>query len=104
MESFQTTPPPNSFCALLKNRIDLTNIPFTERGSRLMVLRSNHSLAVRLAERWLKIDPRLSGYRFRPPLIENLAFCDDNEQPLPFTEVITYHTLSKSTPPRVNSS
>lgn len=99
MESFQTTPPPNSFCALLKNRIDLTNIPFTERGSRLMVLRSNHSLAVRLAERWLKIDPRLSGYRFRPPLIENLAFCDENEQPLPFTEVITYpHLIEIHTP------
>ena len=42
------------FLELLKNRINLTQIPFSERGSRLMVFRTNHSLAVRLAERWFK--------------------------------------------------
>jgi len=85
---------PFYFCNLLKNRINLTRIPFTERGSRLLVVCNGQTLAIRLAERWLKIDPRLSGYRNRQPLIENIQFCDANGNPLPLEEVETYpHVL-----------
>ncbi|WP_299028755.1 trehalase family glycosidase [uncultured Thermanaerothrix sp.] len=93
MQSGLYAPPQNSICSLLKNRIDLINVPFTERGSRLLVLRNNNSLTIRLAERWLKIDPRLSGYRYRPPLIENLTFCDEAGHPLDFDQVTTYPHL-----------
>ena len=33
----------------LHNRIDLTNIPFSERGSRLMLFRRENALYVRLS-------------------------------------------------------
>ena len=42
------------FLRLLRNRINLRQIPFSERGSRLMVFRADDHLAVRLAERWFK--------------------------------------------------
>ncbi len=69
---------------LLKNRIDLEQIPFTERGSRLLVQRRGSLLSIRLTERWVKIDPRVSGYRERPPIVDDLQFLDANGQPLDF--------------------
>lgn len=59
------------YLALLKNRINLRQIPFSERGSRLMVFRSENHFLVRLAERWFKLDQQLSSYRQRPPLIDH---------------------------------
>lgn len=67
---------------LLKNRINLTQIPFSERGSRLMVFRNNHSLSVRLAERWFKRVGQLASYRTRPPLIDDWQFTDGEGRPL----------------------
>lgn len=61
---------------LLRNRIDLERIPFTERGSRLLLMKNDDGLCLRLVERWNKIDPRLSGYRLRPPIVEGLTFTD----------------------------
>jgi putative isomerase len=74
---------------LLKNRINLRQIPFSERGSRLLVFQSNHSLSVRLAERWFKREGQLSAYRQRPPIIDQWHFVDNNGQPLEF-ELVTY--------------
>jgi hypothetical protein len=56
------------FLTLLKDRINLLQIPFTERGSRILVFGSRSQFSVRMAERWQKRDPRLSGWRERPPL------------------------------------
>lgn len=61
---------------LLESRINLRQIPFSERGSRLMVFRSNHHLSVRLAERWFKREGQLAAYRQRPPLVEQWEFTD----------------------------
>ena len=77
------------YLAALKNRIDLRQTPFSERGSRLLIFRSEHHLLVRLAERWFKLDRQLSSYRQRPPLIDEWQFTDGNGRPLPF-ELITY--------------
>lgn len=68
---------------LLRNRIDLEHIPFTERGSRLLVMKNGHGLLIRLVERWIKIDPRLSGYRLRPPIMEGLYFTDEKGGEIP---------------------
>jgi len=85
------------YLTLLKNRINLRQIPFTERGSRLMVFRSDHHFLVRLAERWFKLDQQLSSYRQRPPLIDHWQFTDGDDQPLAF-ELITYpHRLDCQT-------
>jgi hypothetical protein len=77
------------FQELLKNRINLRNIPFSERGSRLLLFQEKDRFAVRLAERWLKIDGKLGAYRQRPPLIEDWIFTSENGDPLPY-QVTTF--------------
>lgn len=73
------------YLELLKNYINLRDIPFTERGSRLLVFRSNHHFSIRLAERWYKRDRKLSAYRNRPPIIDEWVFTDKEGNPLEFT-------------------
>ncbi|MBP7689243.1 MAG: hypothetical protein KA765_15105 [Thermoflexales bacterium] len=77
------------YLALLKNRINLREIPFSERGSRLLIFQTDQHFAVRLAERWFKVDQKLSSYRQRPPLIDEWCFTDEIGTPLAFT-VTTY--------------
>jgi glycogen debranching enzyme len=74
---------------LLKNRINLRQIPFSERGSRLMVFRGNHHLQIRLAERWFKREGQLTAYRDRPPLIDEWCFTDGEGRSLEL-ELTTY--------------
>lgn len=86
------------FLNLLKDRIDLRQIPFSDRGSRLLVFRSDDHLFVRLAERWFKREPKLSAYRERPPLIDDWVFTDGEGQLLPF-QLTTYpHCIEIRTP------
>jgi hypothetical protein len=72
---------------LLKNRIDITREPFSDRGSRLLVFGhpDRDQLYVKLAERLTAIQPGLDTYRFRPPYIQDLCFVDHEGMPL------TYH-------------
>ena len=79
----------STYLRLLKNRIDLNAIPFSDRGSRLMVFRNGDALSVRLAERWFKRAGQLSAYRRRPPLIDDWRFTDGDGAPLPI-ELTTY--------------
>lgn len=74
---------------LLKDRINLRQIPFSERGSRLMVFQENHHLQIRLAERWFKREGQLAAYRDRPPLIDEWRFTDGEGRPLEL-ELTTY--------------
>ena len=53
----------SQYLNLLKNRINLREIPFSERGSRLLIFQSNDHFTVRLAERWFKREGQLSAYR-----------------------------------------
>ncbi|MEN6409297.1 MAG: trehalase family glycosidase [Anaerolineaceae bacterium] len=76
--------PSSPYLKMLKNRVDLTQIPFSDRGSRLLVQRSGDWLVIRLAERWFKADPRLSAYRQRPPLVDDLHFLDKTGDRLTF--------------------
>ena len=57
----------------LHNRIDLNNIPFTDRGSRLLLFLRENTLSIRLAERWAKWERQVGHYRQRPPMIEHFA-------------------------------
>lgn len=77
------------YLGLLKNRINLSSIPFSERGSRLMIFQSNHYFSIRLAERWFKRDGQLSGYRNRPPIVDEWRFTDGDGNPLEFS-ITTY--------------
>ena len=72
---------------LLRNHIDITQVPFSERGSRLLVFKypEGDRLYVKLAERLTAIQPGLETYLFRPPYIHDLCFIDEEGMPL------TYH-------------
>lgn len=83
------------FLELLKNRIDLGEIPFSERGSRLMVFRAGQTLSIRLAERWLKLNRRLTAYRDRPAIIDQWKFTDANGTLLDL-DLTTYPHLIES--------
>jgi putative isomerase len=74
---------------LLRNQIDITKVPFSERGSRLLVYKypDQSSLYVKLAERLLGLDPGLEAYLKRPPFIQYLYFIDQNGEILEFDTV-----------------
>jgi hypothetical protein len=82
---------------LLKNLINLRDVPFTERGSRLMVFLEDHHLSFRLAERWMKRDRQLAAYRRRLPIIDNWVFTDGEGRPLESTLVTFPHRLDAVT-------
>ncbi|MCZ7554032.1 MAG: hypothetical protein B6D39_05310 [Anaerolineae bacterium UTCFX2] len=81
------------FLTMLENRIELREIPFTDRGSRLLVYRTNHSFSIRLAERWFKRSGQLAAYRKRPPIIQDLQFTDRQGNPLDFSLTSYPHCL-----------
>jgi putative isomerase len=64
------------YLQLLENRIDLERIPFSERGSRLMLFGADGSLSIRLAERWFRTEGNATAYRRRPPLVSNWVLRD----------------------------
>ncbi|MCS6871686.1 MAG: trehalase family glycosidase [Anaerolineae bacterium] len=74
---------------LLHNRIDLSTIPFTDRGSRLLIFREGNRVAIRLAERWERWQSEVGHYRQRPPILDQLTFLNDDGVPQPF-EVNSY--------------
>jgi putative isomerase len=76
---------------LLRNQIDITRVPFSDRGSRLMVFQEpgKSSLHLKLAERLAKLQPDIEAYRIRPPFIRELSLIDGEGEPLDF-EVETY--------------
>jgi putative isomerase len=82
----------------LCNRINLTTVPFSDRGSRLMVFRREDMLYIRLAERWFKLDNQLSSYRKRRPILSEFSFTDDQGAPLPLEQTTWPHAVELRTP------
>ncbi len=64
--------------AVVGSRLDLTTVPFTDRGSRLLVFREpdRFCLFVRVCERWPKLEYTEGTYRVRPPLLKELELLD----------------------------
>lgn len=75
-----------SLLTLLQNQIDITHVPFSDRGSRLLVYQyvDRSRLFVKLAERLIRIEPGLESYLQRPPFIDELCFIDGGGEPLEF--------------------
>jgi putative isomerase len=88
---------PSPYLEMLKNRIDLHHVPFSDRGSRLLVFRRNHHFAVKLAERWFKREGELAAYRHRPPLLDEWMFTDADGQPLEFRMATYPHQIECET-------
>lgn len=74
------------FLELLRNHIDITRVPFSDRGSRILVYQSpgQSELYIKLAERLADLEPGIDAYVRRPPFIRDLVFVDENGDPLDF--------------------
>jgi putative isomerase len=84
-----------SYLDMLENRIDITRVPFSDRGSRLLVFKDpGHScLSVRLAERLTSLQPDMDAYRRRPPFVRDLRLVDEAREVLDFDVVTHPHML-----------
>lgn len=69
----------------LHNRINLTDIPFSERGSRILLFRRENTLYIRLTERWVKQESAFGHYRQRVPIVDKFTFLSADGAPLEFT-------------------
>jgi len=74
----------------LHNHIDIAHVPFSDRGSRLLVFRYpfQSGLYIKLAERLTRLEPDIEAYLHRPPFIQDLQLIDADGFQLDF-EVTT---------------
>ena len=88
-------PTSTDLLALLEDQIDVTRVPFSTRGSRLLVFKysDRDQLYIKLAERLTAVQPGLDIYRFRPPYIQDLCFIDGDGMPLSFRMTTLPHAL-----------
>ncbi|RLC67791.1 MAG: hypothetical protein DRI48_01385 [Chloroflexi bacterium] len=86
----------SSYVNLLRGRIDVTRVPFSDRGSRLMVFQApgQSRLLVKLAERLTRLQPDIDAYRHRPPFICNLSLVDEEGERLDFTTETYPHRIA----------
>jgi len=92
MQATTTSP----YLNLLRNQIDITRVPFSDRGSRLLIhqVPGQSRLLIKLAERLTSLQPGLDTYRRRPPFIHSFTFVDEAGDQIDFEEVVTYpHAL-----------
>jgi glycogen debranching enzyme len=85
--------------SLLRNKIDYTRVPFSDRGSRLLVFQAAYQsqFFIKLAERLTSIEPGIETYLRRPPFIHNLCLVDEIGEILDF-EITTFpHALHLNT-------
>lgn len=80
---------------LLRNMIDITSVPFSDRGSRILVYRheDRNRLYIKLAERLSYLDPALEAYLARDPFITDLCLIDEGGEELGFTVETFPHLL-----------
>jgi hypothetical protein len=100
--------PVSPFLRLLRNRIDLVHIPFTERSARMLFFRERRTcddgvgpetcFYIRLAERWVKQEPQQGNYRQRRPIVYALCFTSPGGEPLPIEQTTYPHEVIFSTP------
>ena len=91
--------PSTPYLNLLRNHIDITLVPFSDRGSRLLVMQQpgRSRLMVRLAERLTGLEPDIEAYLRRPPFIQDLCLIDEQGDPLEFEVTTQPHVLYLST-------
>ncbi len=89
----------NPYLNILRNQFDFTRVPFSARGSRLLVYQAAYQsqFYIKLAERLTSIDPGIETYLKRPPFIHNLHLIGEDGELLEF-EVTSYpHILYLNT-------
>ncbi len=85
----------SDYLDLLHNHIDIARVPFSDRGSRLLVFRYPYQsgLYVKLAERLTHIESDIEAYLNRPPFIQGLTLIDENGADLDFEIESSPHAL-----------
>ena len=88
-----------SLIDLLTDKIDITHVPFSDRGSRLLVYQkpNQNYLYIRLAERLGELFPGLDSYLTREPYIPELIFVNGKGEKLPFEITTKPHILEFQT-------
>jgi putative isomerase len=81
--------------SVLQNQIDIRRVPFSDRGSRLLVYQHTDkpALYIKLAERLIRVEPGIESYLRRPPFIEDLCFIDESGKALEFTTITSPERL-----------
>ncbi|MFL7837400.1 MAG: amylo-alpha-1,6-glucosidase [Candidatus Promineifilaceae bacterium] len=94
-----TNPESSALLSLLRKQINIKKVPFSDRGSRLLVLQNSedHSLYVKLAERLTKLEPDIEAYLRRPPFIQDFTLIDEQGEPLEFEVISHPHILHLTT-------
>ncbi|MDX1416798.1 MAG: trehalase family glycosidase [Candidatus Promineifilaceae bacterium] len=84
---------------LLRNHIDIKKVPFSDRGSRILVLldQESPSFYIKLAERLTTIQPDIEAYLLRPPFIQDLVLLDEEGDALDFTVTTYPHIVNLQT-------
>lgn len=80
-----------------QHRVPFGGIPFSDRGSRILVFRQGPALYIRLAERWVKWVAEVGDYRHRSPIIQDFMITDANDAPLDFRLTSYPHALCLAT-------
>jgi glycogen debranching enzyme len=82
------------------SRLDPATVPFTDRGSRILVFRDpdRPRLYVRVCERWPKLEYAEGTYRVRPPLLKEVELLDPDGRPLGWDLLAYPHQLVFRTP------
>jgi hypothetical protein len=80
---------------LLRNQLDFTRVPFSDRGSRLLVFLDpeRDSVYIRLAERLISLDSDIEAYIHRPPFIHDLSFVNGNGEQIDFETTAYPHMI-----------
>lgn len=90
-----TQPETTAYLHLLRNHIDITQVPFSDRGSRLLVQKMPNKpcFFVKLAERLTDIQPDIEAYLQRPPFIRDLYLINEQGDTLDFTVTTQPHVV-----------
>src|SRR5574340_674733 len=92
-----TCVPVSPYLQLLRGRITLQDIPFTDRASRLLVFYRNSRFMIRLTERWMQWEQEVGHYRQRAPVVGDLAFVDENGATLELDLTVYPHAICINT-------
>ena len=92
-------PETTAYLHLLRNHIDITKVPFSDRGSRLLVQQPSDKscLLIKLAERLTAIQPDIEAYLRRPPFIRDLHLIDEQGNEVPFSVTAYPHIINLAT-------
>ncbi len=83
------------YLCLLQNHIDIRRVPFSDRGSRLLLFQNTYqpALYIKLAERLTQLESDIEAYLNRSPFLQHLFLIDAEGNSLDFEVTSAPHLL-----------